>query len=193
MSRLNVSLLVLAVLALTAAVTVSIWAEQSSGGSSIITRQEKSQVVLYTIYRGDYDKVGQAIGSLYALAVQNKIWPSGSLQFAYLNNPEHVSSEHWLTEIRIPVREDALKLAGTLGEMTDIKKLPDMTVAVATKPAGQADPGSLYTNLGTWILRQGYITDGGPCEKFLANAGTGDYARMKSEIMVPVKRISATD
>ena len=190
MSRLKVWLLVLT---LTAIVTASIWAEQFSEKSSITTRQEKSQVVLYTIYRGDYEKVGQAIGSLYALAIQKKMWPNGSLQFAYLNNPEHVSSEHWLTEIRIPVREDALKLAGTLSEMTDIKKLPAMTVAVATKQAGQADLGPLYTSLGTWILKQGYITDGGPCEKFLANASTGDYARMKSEIMIPVTRISATD
>jgi effector-binding domain-containing protein len=193
MNRLKVWSLVLAVLALTAAVTVSIWAEQSSDSSSITTRQEKSQVVLYTIYRGDYDKVGQAIGNLYALAVQKKIWPNGSLQFAYLNNPEHVSSEHWLTEIRIPVREDALKLAGSIGEMTDIKKLPVMMMAVATKPAGQADPGPIYANLGTWILKQGYIIDGGPCEKFLANASTGDYSRMKSEIMVPVTKISAAD
>jgi effector-binding domain-containing protein len=193
MNRLKVWSLVLAVLALTAAVTVSIWAEQSSDSSSITTRQEKSQVVLYTIYRGDYDKVGQAIGNLYALAVQKKICPNGSLQFAYLNNPEHVSSEHRLMEIRIPVREDALKLAGTLGEMTDIKKLPVMTMAVATKPAGQADPGPIYANLGTRILKQGHTIDGGPCEMFLANASTGDYSRMKSEIMVPVTKISAAD
>jgi effector-binding domain-containing protein len=191
MSRLKVWSLV--VLALTAAVTVSIWAGQSSDKNSITTRQEKSQVVLYTIYRGDYDKVGQAIGSLYALAVQKQIWPNGSVHFAYLNNPEHVSSEHWLTEIRIPVKEEALKLAGTLGEMTDIKKLPALTMAVMTKSAGLEDPGPLYTNLSTWVLKQGYAVDGGPCEKFLTNASTGDYARMKSEIMIPVTRISDTD
>ena len=178
---------------LTTIMTIGIYAEQTADKSDITVRKMESQTVLYTIYRGDYDKVGQAIGGLYALAVQKQIWPSGSLQFAYLNNPKHVSSEHWLTEIRIPVREDSLKLAGTLGEMTDIKKLPDITVAVATKQAGQADPGPLYTNLGTWILKQGYVVDGGPCEKFLANTSTGDYARMKSEIMIPVTRISATD
>ena len=193
MKRSRLWFLLLGVLAATTTVTVGIKAGQSTGQPEITIRQVKPQTVLYTIYRGDYDKVAQAIGSLYALAIQKKIWPNGSLQFAYLNNPDHVSSEHWLTEIRIPVREDALKLAGTLGEMTDIKKLPAMTVVVATKQAGQTDPEPLYKSLGTWILKQGYITDGGPCEKFLANASTGDYIRMKSEVMVPVTRISATD
>jgi effector-binding domain-containing protein len=193
MNRSKVWLLLLVALTSTAIVTVTIRGGQAVEKSEIVIRQVKPQTVLYTIYRGDYDKVGQAIGSLYALAIQKKIWPSGSLHFAYLNNPEHVSKEHWLTEIRIPVREEALKMAGTLGEMTDVKKLPAMEVAVATKPTGQADPGPLYTNLGTWILKQGYIVDGGPCEKFLANAMTGDYSQMKSEIMIPVTRISATD
>ena len=192
MSRSKVWLL-LAVLVSTATVTVSIWAGQSADKSGVTIRQVKPQTVLYTVYRGDYEKVGQAIGNLYALAVKNKIWPSGAVHFAYLNNPECVSSEHWLTEIRIPVREEALKLAGTLGEMTDIKKLPAMKMAVATKPAGQADSESTYVRLDAWIFKQGYVADDGPCEKFLTNAKTGDYARMTSEIMVPVIRITATD
>ena len=193
MSRSKVGLVLLVALASIAIVTISIRGEQAAEKSEIIIRQVKPQTVLYTIYRGDYDKVGQAIGRLYALAVQNKLWPSGSLHFAYLNNPEHVSREHWLTEIRIPVREVALKLAGTLGEMTDVKKLPAMTVAVATKPAGQAEPAPLYTSLGAWILKHGYIVDGGPREKFLSNAKMGDYAQMKSEIMIPITKIPVKD
>jgi hypothetical protein len=42
------------------------------------------------------------------------------------------------------------------GEMTDIKKSRFTMVAVATKPAGQADPGPIYTSLGAWIPKQGY-------------------------------------
>jgi effector-binding domain-containing protein len=176
-----------------AVVTVTIRGEQSAGKFEIVVRQVKPQTVLYTIYRGNYDKVGQTIGNLYAQAVKNKIWPSGAVYFAYLNNPEHVAKEHWLTEIRIPVKENALKLAGTLGEMTDIKKLPAMEVAVATKPAGQADSGPLYKSLGAYILKQGYVAYGGPCEKFLSNAKKGNYTQMKSEIMIPVKKISTSD
>lgn len=193
MKRSKVWFLLLAVLLTTTIATMGIRAGQAADQPEITIRKVEPQMVLYTIYRGDYDQVGQAIGSLYALAVQNKIWPSGTLYFAYLNNPEHVSEEHWLTEIRIPVKKEALKLAGTLGKMTDIKKLPAMEVAVVTKPAGQADPGLLYTKLATWTLKQGYIVDGGPREKFLTNAKTGDYAQMKSEIMIPVTKNSATD
>lgn len=193
MSGKKVRFGLLVLLVLMTMMSVSIWAEQAADKSDITIRRVQPQTVLYTIYRGDYDKVSQAIGRLYALAIQRKIWPAGPIHFAYLNNPEHVSSEHWLTEIRIPVKEDALKLAGALGEMTDIKKLPAMTMAVATKPVGLADSESVYARLDAWIFKQGYIVNGGPCEKFLANASTGDYARMKSEIMVPVVRISAAD
>ncbi len=193
MNRSKVWLFLLVVLVSTSTVTVSIWADQVADKSGVTIRQVKPQTVLYTIYRGDYDKAGQAIGSLYALAIQKQIWPSGSLHFAYLNNPKHVSSEHWLTEIRIPVKEEALKHAGTFGEMTDVKKLPATTVAVAAKPAGQADSGPIYVRLDTWIFKHGYAGIGGPCEKFLAKTATGDYARMKSEIMIPVTRISADD
>jgi len=159
MSRSTVWLL--AVLVSTATVTVSVGAGQSSDRSGVTIRMVKPQTVLYTIYRGSYEDVGQTIGSLYALAVQKKIWPSGSIHFAYLNNPQHVSSEHWLTEIRIPVKEEALKPAGTLGEMTDIKKLPAMTMAAAIKPAGLADSESIYVSLDAWIFKQGYIADEG--------------------------------
>ena len=193
MNRSKVWLFLIVALVSTATVTVCIRADQAADKPGVTIRQVKPQTVLYTIYRGDYDKVGQAIGSLYALAIQKQIWPSGSLHFAYLNNPKHVSSEHWLTEIRIPVREEALKHAVNFGEMTDVKKLPAMTVAVAAKPAGQADSGPIYVRLDSWIFKQGYAGIGGSCEKFLANAATGDYARMKSEIMIPVTKIPPDD
>lgn len=193
MRKSKVGLVLLMALTLIAVVTVTIRGEQAGGKSEIVVRQVKPQTVIYTIYRGDYNKIGQAIGNLYAQAVKNKIWPSGTVYFAYLNNREHVAKEHWLTEIRIPVKGNALELAGTLGEMTDIKKLPAMTMAVATKSAGRADTGSLYTSLGAYILEQGYVAYEGPCEKFLSNSKKGNYAQMKTEIMIPVKKISTRD
>jgi effector-binding domain-containing protein len=190
MNRLKVWLLVLATLVLTATVTVSIWAGQTREKSEITVRPVEPQTVLYTIHRGDYRQIGKAIGDLYALAVKNKIWPSGNPCFTYLNNPEHVPSKHWLTEIRIPVKKETLKLAGTLGEMTDVKKLPAMTVAVAIKPPGLADSKCVYVRLDAWIFKHGYIADEDPSEEFLSNASKGDYAQMKSEILVPIRKVS---
>ena len=77
--------------------------------------------------------------------------------------------------------------------MADINKLSALTIAVATKPAGQEDSEPIYARLDTWIFKQGYAGIGWPCEKFLANPATGDYARLKSEIMIPVTKISADD
>jgi effector-binding domain-containing protein len=169
---------------------VEIAAESTTGQPVFTIRKVEKQVVLYTIHRGSYDKVGMAIGKLFALAGQKGITPRGQVSYVYLNNPQYVSSEHWLTEIQIPVGEDALKFAGTLGEIIDVKTLPAMEMAVAVKPEGQADPGPIYDGLYAWIARQGYRAVDNACEKFLTNAIGGNYSQMKSEIMVPIKKLS---
>jgi len=167
-----------------------IFAAPDAEQPDFVVRKMSEQVVLYTIYRGSYDKSGMAIGKLYALIGQKGLRPQGTLSYAYLNNPKLVSSEHWLTEIRIPVGKEALKLTGKLGEMTDVKTLGKMDVAVAVKPKGLKDPSSIYRNLNSWIFEQGYMVTDAHCETFLSGTETGDYAQMKSEIMVPVAKLS---
>jgi len=191
MSKAKVRFILLLAMVLMAIVVVGICAEQTTDKSKITIRQLGPQTVLYSIYRGDYSKVGPAIGKLYALAGKSGIYPRGSLSFVYLNNPRYISGEHLLTEIRIPVGEDALKLAGTLGEMTDVKTMPAMEMAVVEKSMGQMDYGAIYNSLYNWIAKQGYVATDNASEVFLTNAMTGDYAQMKSEIMVPVNKLSS--
>ena len=191
MSKVKVSSLLAVSVALIAATTVGIRAESTAKEGGFTIRKVEEQVVLYTIHRGSYDKAGVAIGRLFALAAQKGITPRGPVAFVYLNNPRHASSGHWLTEIRIPVSKEALKLAGTLGEMTDVKALPAMDVAVAVKPEGQADPGHIYDSLAAWVFKQGYTGTDSCWETFPANAMTGDYARMKTEIMMPIEKLAA--
>ena len=152
-------------------------------------RKVEQQTVLYTIYRGPYEKSGQSVGKLFALAGQKGIIPRGSVQYAYLNNPQSISKEHYLTEIRIPVVKDALKLAGTLGEMTDIKVLAAIEMVVAKKPKGQADSNSIYNDMSKWIYENKYTSWDTPVEVFLSGAEGGDYSQMEAEIMFPVKKI----
>lgn len=64
-----------------------------------------------------------------------------------------------------------------------------MELAVAVKPEGQADPGPIYENLYAWTLKQGYVVTDGPMEIFLTNVMTGHYAQMKTEVMVPIKKL----
>lgn len=189
MNRVKVWFFSLSAMTLMAAGAVEIIAETTTSQPAFTVRKVEKQIVLYTIYRGSYDKVGITIGKLFALAGQKGITPRGQVSYVYLNNPHYVSSEHWLTEIRIPVGEDALKFAGALGKITDVKALPAMEMAVAVKPEGQADPGAIYDGLYTWIARQGYRAADNACEIFLTNATGGDYSQMKSEIMVPVKKL----
>jgi hypothetical protein len=42
----------------------------------------------------------------------------------------------------------------------------------------------------TWISQQGCTATDSACETFLTNAMAGNYTQMKSEIMVPIKKIS---
>ena len=182
------TLLLLAVVGLVVVIVVGISATSAGGNSTFSLRRIEKQVVLYTIYRGSYDKVGPAIGKLYALAGRKGVRPLGPMTHVYLNNPKLVASQHWLTEIRVPVGKEALRMAGTLGEMTDVKVLPAMEVLVAVKPKGQADPAPIYEELYRRILKEGYLAAQGPIEKFLTNAETGNYAQMKTEIMIPVSK-----
>jgi effector-binding domain-containing protein len=189
MSKLR-ALLLLSVIVLMVAGAAVISAKSSSGKSAFAIRKVEKQVVLYTIYRGSYDKVGPAIGKLYELAGSKGIKPQGPITFVYLNNPRCVSSQHWLTEIRVPVSKETLKLAGFLGEMTDVKEVPAVEVVVAVKGEGQADPSPIYERLFTWIYNTGYVHFEDPMEKFLGGASTGDYSQMKTEIMVPVSKFT---
>lgn len=159
----------------------------------ITIREQPPQIMLYTIVRGPYQKPGPAVSQLFAQANKNGIRPMGSPAYSYLNNPKLVSSEHFLTEIRIPVGDEALKLAGTLGEMTDVKKVPAMTVAVVVKPKGISDPAPIYEKVYTWVYKNEYRVIDSPSEKFLINGEYGDYAQIKSEIITPIEKISECD
>lgn len=188
MKKTKVWSLLFLVIGLMAACVGAISAKSTSDKTSVVIRNVDKQVVLYTIYRGSYDKTGMAIDKLFALAGRKKISTRGPISYVYLNNPGHVSKEHWLTEIRIPVGEEALELAGTLGEMTDVKALPALELVVAVKPKGQADPRPIYDSLYAWLYKQGYVAAEDPMETFLTDAKGGDYAQMKTEIMVPVQK-----
>jgi effector-binding domain-containing protein len=157
----------------------------------ITVKKINEQVVLYTLYRGSYDQIGPAIGQLFGLAAQKQIQPMGNVYLTFLNNPKIVAPAHWLTEIRIPVSPQALNAAGTLGPMTDVKKLPAMDVAAAVKPAGMADPSPIYDALAKWIQDNKYSPLDGPMEYYPPNA-MGPYEQMQTEIMLPIEKSAAT-
>jgi effector-binding domain-containing protein len=170
-----------------------VWAQEKAEKkepAKISTRKIEAQTVLYIIYRGPYEKIGQPIGGLYALAGKSRIAPIGAVSLVYLNNPALVSPEHYLTEIRIPVGEEAKKLAGTLGPMTDVKSLKAQEVAVVEKAPGDANYGAIYGRLYEWIGKNGYRSIDNPIEVF-PNSEGGDYEKMKSEVMVPVAKAAS--
>ncbi len=156
----------------------------------IKVRKTPEQVVLYTIHRGPLEKVGSTIAELMTTGMQKGAYPSGPISFMYLNDSKAVSSEHWLIEIRVTVAQETLSLAGTLGKFMDVKKLAGVEVAVTGKPEGLASSEPIYRRLYTWIFENGYLPTEGPSEAFLTNAETQDYSRMKTEITVPLRKVS---
>jgi hypothetical protein len=155
-------------------------------GPDVAVRWIEPQAVLYTVYRGHYEGIGPAINKLYDVARVRNLTPIGPHSTGYLNNPLLVSDDHWLIEIRIPVSMDALELAGTLGEMTDVKLMPAMKVVTAVKPEGQLDPEPVIRCLYALINRRGYRIAGGMWQSVLYNNGSEDYSRMRTEFMIPV-------
>ncbi len=165
--------------------------KDTTSKSEFTVRKADEQTVLYTIYRGPYENIGPAIGKLYALAGKNGLFPKGPLSCAYLNNPQLVSKEHYLTEIRIPVDKSALKLAGTLGEMTDVKTLSASKLVVTKKPKGTTVQSPIYDKLHTWLYKNGYVSMDNACEVFPSQAMTGSYEQTETEIIVPVKKTTS--
>jgi effector-binding domain-containing protein len=182
------SVLMLLLVVIVAAVTVELFAEQSSGESDFSIKKSEAQTVLYTVYRGPYENIGKPIGEFYGLAMRKNIMPRGPIAMVYLNNPQNTSREHLLVEIRIPVDPNALQQAGTLGPMTDIKTLKATEYAVMKKQLGQTDYEAFYRALYERIAKEGYHRTDNAIEVFTETGMGGDYSQMKSEIMVPVAK-----
>jgi hypothetical protein len=179
-------------MALTAAVAGCLSMTAKSGERLFEVRRAEESVVLYTIYRGPLEPVNAVnatVQQLMMMAIQKGMMPKGSVSFMYLNNPDLTPSAHWLTEIRIAVGDNALKLAGTLGPFTDVKKLAPVDVVVAIKPEGMADPMPVYRKLFPWLLAHDYLPLEGASETFLTNMQTNDYSKMKTQIVVPVRKL----
>jgi effector-binding domain-containing protein len=191
MLRKQKLLLLLLAASLLAVSVMEISAQQGTDYPAVSIRKVESQTVLYTVYRGHYEKIGQPIGELYALAGKKKIIPRGSVTLVYLNTPIYSSMEHCLTEIRIPVGQDVLKLAGTFGPMIDVKTVRSMDLAVMTKSIGNYDYAGIYEYLYTWIANNGYRPTDNVFEVFLADSNNLNFEQMKSEIMIPIVKVSS--
>jgi effector-binding domain-containing protein len=184
------NMLVLLLVVIVAAVTVELFAEQSSGESDFSIKKSEAQTVLYTVYRGQYEKMGDAISKLYGLAGKKKIIPRGPVATVHLNNPQNTSQEHFLTEIRIPVGDEAMQYAGKLGEMTDIKTLQPMDVAVMKKQP-KLDYSTFYRRFYERITKEGYRPTDGAITVFPSAGPASDYSELEAEISVPVSKIGA--
>lgn len=184
----KVILVLSAIVAIEIACIVGICSRKSSARliEDVTVREVAPQAVLYTVYRGHYEGVGPYINKLYDLAEEKNLVPIGPYSTGYLNNPLLVSDEHWLIEIRIPVSMDSLELAGTLGEMTDVKLMPAMKVVAAVKPEGQLNPEPIIRGLYALINQRGYRIAGGMWQSVLCNKDSEDYSKMRTEFMIPV-------
>jgi hypothetical protein len=93
----------------------------------------------------------------------------------------------------LELTKEALKLSGTLGEMTDVKVVPGYKAAAAIKMPGVADPSPIHEELHRWIIANGYIPAGAPVENLLVGSTNSKYKSVKSEITIPVIRPRAED
>jgi DNA gyrase inhibitor GyrI len=170
-------------------IIAGIWMHDSMAQdtSDVQVRQLPPQTVLYTIYRGRYDMIGEAMNRLYDVARRRGLCPCGPISTGYLNDPTTVAPEHWLIEIRLPVDDGAISLAGMLGPMIDVKRLVAMKVAVAVKPQGRSDPSRAIESLQSWINSNGYVTVDRLWQTIVTNK-TGNYSQMETEFVLPIEK-----
>lgn len=198
MSRVKVSLLI--------ALVVIIGATLIFGQAAVDPYKIETvggQVVLYTIHRGGRETHRDAISKLYALAKETEMEIEGNLTLVALNNPLRADGKHMLTEIRIPVHQDALskdkyalfkdallKHAGTLGTMSDVKLLQPYKVLLYEKQPedkiGINDLFGLYRGLYKHADNRDKISIFGPQETFISSYDSGNYENMRTDIKVPI-------
>jgi len=169
-------------------ILVPLRAKETGSRRKVTVRDLESQTILYTIHRGSYTGFGQAFARLFGLAGSKDLRPTVNVMTVHLNNPHQVAEAHWLTEIRVPVADSALSLAGSLGPMTDVKTVPGVKVAVATKPAGAASPAAIQKKLYQWIYQNGYAPIDAPMQRVISGGQTQDYTLMEVELMIPITK-----
>ncbi len=180
MRRTRLALVGLAAVALVIAVSA-----QEQPEAQVEVREEPEQVVLYSLHKGPYGTMGEAIQPLFATAFGQGLAPQMQLSLVYLNNPALVAEAHYLTEIRLPVGEAALAKEGTLPGPLDIKKVAATQVVAITKPAGEIDRGAYIARLEAWAHEHGYVRTGSWIER-----PHGQTADAEAEILFPVRKIA---
>ncbi|MEJ2648221.1 MAG: hypothetical protein P8016_07430 [Sedimentisphaerales bacterium] len=148
--------------------------------SDVTLRNVPRQTVLYTIYRGDYFEVSYAINKLYALAHEKGISLLGPVSTCRLTSPLSEEANHSLIEIQIPVEENAIEQAGPLGDMTDVKVLPAMKVAVPTE---------VIADLFSWINKKGFVVKGRMRQTVL-DGSKGSYRKLRTEFVIPIEELT---
>jgi hypothetical protein len=168
----------------------------------VTSRQEVSgKVVLYTIYRGAYDGLLQAIDDLDALR-DSLVGPQTSdPTLNYLYCPICVTDPvDLITEIQLDVPPSALSYAGTLGQFTDVRTIPDREETAITKPQGQSDNNPQFEALYEGVLQMSdAYPGGGPFENLAGyfNARTQHpewsfqeiYTQLNTQLKVPLSEM----
>ena len=158
---------------------------ENENSNGITIRELPQQTVLYTIFRGRDNNISDSVNKLYSLAELKGLSPCGPLSTCCLSDSGTAEDHHKLIEIQIPVESQAIELAGTLGDMTDVKVIPSMKVAVAVKPEGKNDPTEIIEDLFSWINKKGFVVKGRMKQNIL-NRGNGAYHTLKSEFLIPI-------
>ena len=181
----------LALVGLAAAVALVIAVSAQDQPEALMeVREMPEQVVVYSLHKGPYEKMGDAIGPMFMAGFQQGLAPQMKVGMAYLNSPDLVEPAHLLTEVRLQVGEAALAKAGTLGDSMDVKKIKAHQVVVLKKPKGVADQEALRTQLLKWAHANGYAVTGGCVEWLKTEAGPVPYDQTESEIIYPVIKVT---
>lgn len=149
-----------------------------------IMRKIHARTVAFTVHKGDYMKLGAAVGALVGFITRAKLSPMGPPIFVYLKMGKDAAKN--VTEIRMavaPFKGGAPKAKGF-----GVKKIPATLHALSYVKGPYTALGAKYKQLGAFVKKGGHKIAGPAMMMGLSDPANTKPADLLNRISFPVKK-----
>jgi len=149
-----------------------------------IVRKIEAHTAAFAVHKGDYMKLGAAIGALVGFITNAKLSPMGPPVFVYLKMGKDVAKN--VTEIRMAVAP--FKGMAPQAKGFAVKKIPATTHALSYVKGPYTSLRDKYQALSAFLKKAGYKIAGPAVMMGLSDPATTKPAELLNRISFPVKK-----
>jgi effector-binding domain-containing protein len=139
--------------------------------------------------KGNYDKIEQIIGTLWAEAGKQQIRPMGGMFGVYYNDPNSESMDNWKWEMGFKVMGDIKVKAPLVLKEWNYNKIGSYT---AIGPCDKTE-GMYYPALANEIAKKGYTIVGPAMSIYLTNPNEVKPEDNKTVLSFPIAKVEPTE